>query len=193
MVKLNYELTERLLNVDSEDALKQMHQEGVNFAECSRVSIDEVLQKVYKKKCNSTKDKAVEMLIALINGQEVEDILETPTGVHHEDNSPASQMDPVLRMQKIKERMEVLVTNMPNYYEYSKKLIRDPEMKMLGATEEDLKEVSKESEVSICGQGWKSHKYYLMKKTPENIKIAQGEGDILYYAPGDPLFAEVKA
>ena len=74
------------------------------------------------------------------------------------------------------------VPNMKDYYEYNKKLIRDPELQMLGATEEDLKEVAKKSSVAICGQGWKSKKLYLMKREQQYIDIALKEGDSLFYA-----------
>lgn len=182
-VKLNYELTSELMTVDTLDALKAMHQRGVDFMSCSRLALDEALSKIFKRKCNANKDKAVEMLVALINGQDVpEDTSSDSYKVHHEDNSPAAQMDPVVRMQKIAERVDQIVPNMKNYYEYCKKLVKDPELKMLGATEDDLKEVARTSAVAICGEGWSTHKKYLMKRTDENIKIAQDEGDVLYYA-----------
>lgn len=183
MVKLDYDLTEELMKCSDLDALKVMHSRGVDFSTCSRLSIDDALSKIFKKKCNLNKSKAVEMLVALINGQEIpEDISDSDSHkVNYEDNSPVAKMDPVLRMQKIKERMEQIVPNMKNYYEYCKKLIKDPELKMLGATEDDLKEVTANSSVAICGEGWSTHKKYLMKRTEKNIKIAQDEGDVLYY------------
>ena len=187
MVKLNYELTEELMTkCNTLDDLKAMHTRGVNFMECSRLAIDDALARFFKKKCNFNKEKAVEMLVALINGQEVQEEPESDAyRVHYEDNSPANLMDPVLRMQKIAERVDQLVPNMKDYYEYNKKLIRDPELKMLGATEEDLKEVAKKSSVAICGQGWKSKKLYLMKREQQYIDIALKEGDSLFYAAGE--------
>lgn len=183
MVKLNYELTEELMKCETEDSIKDMHARGVNFTECSRLAIDDVLHRIYKKKCNANKSKAVEMLVALLTGQYVDSEIESPDefSVKYEDNSPSALMDPVERMAKIKDRVDLIVSNMPNYYEYNKKLIKDPELKLLGASEEDLKQVSLDSEVAICGQGWKTKKLYLMKRTEEYINIALKEGDNLFY------------
>lgn len=183
-MKLDYTLTQNVFNCQTKEDIEALHKSGADFNACSRLALDEILGRIFKKKCHGTKALAIEMLVGCINGVEVADVNGEESGVptiQSEDNSPAAQMDPDLRMQKIAERVDALVQAMPKYFEYSKKLTKDPELKMLGATDLDLKYVAMRSQVAICGQGVESKKYYLMKRNEENIKIAMAEGDNLFY------------
>lgn len=85
------------------------------------------------------------------------------------------------RLDKIKNRTKEIFKESKNYYIYTKKLCKDPVLKLLKCTEEDMHEIFKKDSDLIIGIGHESKKMYLMRKQEKWVKIAVEEGDTLIY------------
>lgn len=162
MAKLNRELTERLFKCASNEDVQAILATGDDLLTASRMAIDEVLKKVYNKRCTGVKEHAVEMLKGAANGVDVPDVSVTPNL-----NAPARPevptIDPEERMSRIKSRAEELVDNAKDNFIRMGQLKRDAELKMLGFTDEDCKFAAKDNEKIVCGAD-SSGKLYLMRR-----------------------------
>lgn len=182
-MKLNREITEKMFKCTNKEDVKEIVNSGANLTECSRLAIDEVLVKVFQKRCHGTKDLAIKMLCGAVNGQDVPDV--NDSGISYMEASENLGISPEERSAQIKARVETITQEMPKYYAYLPRFKSDPQLKALSASEDDIRFSVLNSDVAICGQGVQSHKFYIMKKTPENIAIAQKEGDILFFGEGE--------
>ena len=148
MAKLNRELTERLFKCVTSEDVQAVIASGEDLLTASRMAIDEVLKKVYNKRCTGVKEHAVEMLKGAANGVDVPDVAVTSNL-----NAPA----------RLKNRAEELVANAKDNFIRMTQLRRDAELKMLGFNEDDCKFVAKDNEKIVCGAD-SSGKLYLMKR-----------------------------
>jgi hypothetical protein len=162
MAKLNRELTEKLFKCVSNEDVQAVIATGEDLLTASRMAIDEVLKKVYNKRCTGVKEHAVEMLKGAATGVDVPDVAVTPNL-----NAPAKPevptMDPEERMSRMKNRAEELVAGAKDNFIRFTQLKRDAELKMLGFNEDDCKFVAKDNEKIVCGAD-SSGKLYLMKR-----------------------------
>lgn len=178
MKKLDYELTRKLFECKDEADIKSLVESGADLETASRLSLDEVLAKVFNRTCHGTKDLAIKMLEGELRGEHIPDVADT--NVQYEKNVAVVNMDPEERKQRIKARLEDYTRVMPKYWEYSKKVIKDPELRVLGATEEDIKFASIGSEVVICGKD-RSNKLYICKNEPQYVEECLKADNVLYY------------
>lgn len=182
-MKLDRVITEKMFKCTSKEDVETILNSGADLNTCSRLAIDEVLAKIFSKRCHGTKELAIKMLEGSVKGFEVPDV--NDAGVSYSEAAQDLGISPEERAAKIKENVERIAQEMPKYYSYLNRFKSDPQLKALGASEDDIKFSVLNSEVAICGQGVSSKKFYIMKRTPENIEIAQKEGDILYFGSGD--------
>ena len=77
MAKLNRDLTERMFKCQSNDDVKALIATGEDLSTVSRMAIDEVLKKVYNKRCTGVKEHAIEMLKGAAEGIDVPDVAVT--------------------------------------------------------------------------------------------------------------------
>lgn len=162
MAKLDRELTEKLFKCQTKEDVQAVVASGADLLNASRMAIDEVLKKVYNKRCTGVKEHAVEMLRGAVNGVDVPDVAVTPNL-----NAPAKPavptMDPEERAAKLRARAEELVFDAKDHFIRSASIKRDAEMKMLGFSEEDCKLVAKDNEKIVCGADSRG-KLYLMER-----------------------------
>ena len=180
-MKLNRELTEKLFNCTTvEDLINVVNEAetlGIDLNTASRISIDEVLNKFYHKRCTGTKEHAVKMLIGAVHGEDIPDISTTPSLAP----TPAMPLDQYVkemsaegeeRMALIKESSEEAVSAMKKYYEYTDKIMaKSARLRALRATDDELAEIGKSSLVFVAGRD-KSGKIYLMKREPKRMEDA---------------------
>lgn len=162
MAKLDRELTEKLFKCQTKEDVQAVVASGADLLSASRMALDEVLKKVYNKRCTGVKEHAVEMLKGAVNGVDVPDVAVTPSL-----NAPAKPtiptMDPEERLAKLKARAEELVFNAKDHFIRIGQIKRDAEMKMLGFSDEDCKLAAKDNEKIVCGSD-SSGKLYLMER-----------------------------
>lgn len=182
-MKLDSVITEKMFKCATADDVKNILNSGADLTRCSRLSIDEVLARIFNKRCHGTKELAIRMLEGAINGVEVPDV--NDAGLSYSESAQELGISPEERAEKIKIRVEEIAQTMPKYYAYLNRFKSDPQLKALGASEDDIRFSVLNSTVAICGQGVQSRKFYIMKRTDEYIAIAQKEGDILYFGQGD--------
>lgn len=82
-MKLDRELTEKLFNCSTVDdvttVVNEANAAGKDLETASRISIDEVLNKIYHKRCTGTKKHAVTMLQGAVRGEDIPDVSTTPS------------------------------------------------------------------------------------------------------------------
>ena len=162
MAKLNRDLTERMFKCQSNDDVKALIATGEDLSTVSRMAIDEVLKKVYNKRCTGVKEHAIEMLKGAAEGIEVPDVAVTPNlNAPKKPEIPA--IDPEERMARLKTRAEELVFGSKDHFIRMGQLKRDAELKMLGFSDDDCKFVAKDNEKIVCGAD-SSGKLYLMER-----------------------------
>lgn len=180
-MKLDRELTEKLFNCSTvEDVVAVVNEANVagkNLETASRISIDEVLNKFYHKRCTGTKKHAVDMLQGAVRGEDIPDVSTTPSLTP----TPTISLDQYAkelaaegeeRMALIKESSEEAVSAMKKYYDYTDKIMaKSPRLRALRATDDELAEVGKTSMVFVAGRD-KSGKIYLMKREPKRMEEA---------------------
>lgn len=180
-MKLDRELTEKLFNCATVEDLTAVVNEadtlGKDLKTASRISIDEVLNKFYHKRCTGTKEHAVNMLRGAIRGEDIPDVSTTPSLTP----TPAITLDQYAkelaaegeeRMALIKESSEEAVSAMKKYYDYTDKIMaKSPRLRALRATDDELAEVGKTSLVFVAGRD-KEGKIYLMKREPKRMEDA---------------------
>lgn len=162
MAKLNRDLTERMFKCQSDEDVKALIATGEDLLTVSRMAIDEVLKRVYNKRCTGVKEHAVEMLKGAANGVDVPDVAVTPNlNAPKKPEIPA--IDPEERMSRLKTRAEELVFSAKDHFIRIGQLRRDAELKMLGFSDEDCKVVAKDNAKIVCGAD-SSGKLYLMER-----------------------------
>jgi hypothetical protein len=164
-MKLNRELTEQLFKCNSEEELKAIIATGADLNTASRMAIDEVLNRVYKKRCTGIKDLAVQMLVGAANGVEVPDVSVTPD-LNQPQAPQIPGIDPEERMERIKVRTEAVVFGAKDHFIRMPAVKKDAELKMLGASDEDLKKVASGNEKIVCGSD-SNGKLYLMERNEQ--------------------------
>lgn len=180
MAKLDRELTEKFFNcTDAEDVIKVVNEAnslGKDLETASRVSIDEVLNKFYQKRCTGTKKHAIEMLLGAIRGENIPDIPTTPSVYKQEvtldQYSKELAAEGEERFNLIKQVIEEFITGMKKYYDYTEKILKkSPRLRALRSTDEDLIEIGRKSLIYVAGRD-KSGKIYLMKREPKRMEEA---------------------
>lgn len=162
MAKLDRELTEAMFKCESDEDVKVLLAKGADLNMVARLALDEVLKKVYNKRCTGVKEHAIKMLKGAANGVDVPDVAVTPNlNAPKKPEIPA--IDPEERMARIKTRAEELVFNAKDHFIRMGQIKRDAEMKMLGFGDEDCKLVAKDNEKIVCGAD-SSSKLYLMER-----------------------------
>ena len=166
-MKLNRELTEKLFNCTTEEDLKAILATGDDLNTASRMAIDEALNKVYRKKCTGVKELAVQMLVGAANGINVPDVSVTPN-LNQPELNDIPALDPQVRMDRIKERLVEVVFATKDKFIRASQLKKDPELRMLGLSDEDLRFASKGHDKIVCGSD--SHgKLYMMERNAATI------------------------
>lgn len=180
-MKLDRELTEKFFSCKSAEEVAKVVSEaeaaGKNLESASRISIDEVLNKFYHKRCTGTKSHAVTMLKGAIIGQDVPDVSLTPTV----STAPRMTLDQYAkelsaegdeRIALLKEALEEAMNNQKKYYEYTDKILeRNPRLRALRATDAEMAEIGKTSLVFVAGKA-QDGRYYLMKREPKRMEDA---------------------
>ena len=177
-MKLNREITEKFFNCTSKEELAGIIEwasaNGIDLITASRISIDEVLKKFFKKRCTGLKEHAVKMLVGSVNGEDVPDIsvtpsLETPpkAAVTFKEYAEISKMTTDERSSKIIDRVTAIVDELS--FVRRTKLFRDPELKLLSLTEDDLKILFCSNPKVVVGLD-SNQKIYAMKRDPATMK-----------------------
>ena len=177
-MKLNREITEKFFNCTSKEELAGIIEwasvNGIDLITASRISIDEVLKKFFKKRCTGLKEHAVKMLVGAVNGEDVPDIstvpvLEIPKAVTFEKYAEISKMTPEERSSKIRDRVTTMVNEKSDHFVRGFKLFRDSELKLLSLNENDLKTLFCDHPTVVIGLD-SSKKIYAMKRDPATMK-----------------------
>ena len=162
MAKLDRELTEKIFKCQTNEDVKAVIDSGADLSTVSRMAIDEVLTRVYKKRCTGVKELAVQMLVGAANGVDVPDVSVTPD-LNQPKRPEVPSIDPEERINRIRERAVTLVFAAKDHFIRMTQLRKDPELKMLGASDEDMKFIAKDNEKVVCGAD-SSGKIYLMER-----------------------------
>lgn len=180
-MKLDRNLTESLFNCTTAEDLQSVINDALNAGKdlntASRISIDEVLNKFYHKRCTGTKEHAVKMLIGAINGQDIPDVSTTPSltptpSITLDQYAKELAAEGEERMALLKESADEVVSAMKKYYEYTDKLMaKSARLRALRATDDELAEIGKTSLVYVAGRD-KDGKIYLMKREPKRMEDA---------------------
>lgn len=180
-MKLDRELTEKFFNCATAEELTQIIEnataEGKDLKTASRISIDEVLNKFYHKRCTGTKEHAVTMLLGAIRGEDIPDVSTTPSltaspVVSLDQYSKEMQAEGEERMAMLKEALDDAANGMKKYYEYFGKILdKNPRLRALRATTDEAAELGKNSLVYVAGRD-KSGEIYLMKREPKRMEDA---------------------
>lgn len=179
MKQLDYELTTKLFECETIEELKQLHESGKDLETCSRLSIDEALGRLFNVRCYGRKPEAVQMLVDGILGKPIVQSSSKPdSNLFIEDNS-VEQLDESTRLERISKRVDTITSSMSRFWNYYTKYLKDPELKKLNTTEEDLKLVTKSSEISLSGYGG-SKKLYIMRREQDLIDQVLANGETLF-------------
>ena len=180
MKKLDYELTKKMFDCKTKEDVQNLQSTGADFATCSRLSIDEVLSKVFNRTCHGTKDLAIQMIVGELNGQYVPDVADTNVSTESNGDKIVG-MDPTERMNRISSRLDEIVSCIKSSdILYVKKAVKDPELKLLSASEEDIVRISsKVTDSRVLCQGLNDKKFYFIKNEESAINMVKSWSDVI--------------
>lgn len=188
-MKLNRELTEKLFNCTTVEDLTNVVNEaetlGIDLNTASRISIDEVLNKFYHKRCTGIKEHAVKMLIGAVRGEDIPDIpttpsLKAPNPVPFEKYAQVAMITPEERANKICERVSTLVDEAPDNFIMFSNLRKDPEIKSLSVSEEDMQKLFVTHSSVVVGLNSRK-KMYAMRRDPEVMQALSSKWGDTYF------------
>lgn len=170
MAKLDRELTEKLFLIENLDDLKKLiNEDKVDLERASRMALDQVLTKFFSTRCTGNKQNCIKMIVSRCNEGTQEAVENEPMAVDYntirkearKENksnkvSTAPKVDNITeekRLYMIKTVVESMVATARNkeHYVYAKKLKRNPDLKILVATDDDIIKVSIDNPNVVAG------------------------------------------
>lgn len=165
-MKLDRELTEKMFAAKTADDVKAIVESGADLSICSRMALDEVLTRIFKKRCTGLKELAVRMLEGAVRGEDIPDEPVAPSLNPPVPKPGVPSISPEERAERIKNRLLEICWNAKDHFIRFTQIRRDGDMKMLGATEEDMKLACKDHEKLVCGAD-SNGKIYVMERNQQ--------------------------
>ncbi|MCM1220813.1 MAG: hypothetical protein NC548_40630 [Lachnospiraceae bacterium] len=169
-MRLDRDLTAKMFECKTPEEVKAIVESGADLLTVSRMALDEVLNRIYKKRCTGLKELAVKMLVGAVNGEDIPDEPVTPNLNPPTPQPGIPQLDPEERIKRIKARVTELVFETKDHFVWVTKLRRDGDLKMLGTSDEDLKTIFTAEDTVVCGLGDGGKKLYMMERNARTME-----------------------
>lgn len=180
-MKLDRELTKKMFDAKTADDVKAIIATGADLNTISRMALDEVLNRIFKKRCTGLKELAVRMLEGAVRGEDIPDVPVAPSLNPPPAPRPGiPNLTPEERAERIQNRLLEIVWNAKDHFIRFTQIRRDGDMKMLGATEDDMKLVCKDHEKMVCGAD-SNGKIYVMERNPEVMEALSSKYGDKYF------------